>query len=77
MILYISTKICENISKGFRVIEWTSYMKISKRVSKLLSGHDFQTEIFQGAQFRKNVGEVMVLVLSTSSENALYMYQVL
>ena len=46
------------------------YMKISQRVSKLLSGHDFQTEIFQWAKFSKNVGGVMVLVLCTSYDNA-------
>ena len=61
MVLCISTKLHENISKGFIV----------------LSGHDIQTKIFQGAQFSKNVGGVMVFVLCTSSHNALYLYQIL
>lgn len=29
-------------------------MKISQTVSELLSGHDFRTEIYKGADFRKN-----------------------
>ena len=40
-----------------------SYVKISQRISKLLSRHDFYDDIFQGARFRKNVGGVMILVL--------------
>ena len=55
MDLYISTKLHQNIAK--------------QGVSKLLSGHDFQIEIFQGAQFSKNIGGVMVLVLCTPSDS--------
>ena len=49
-------------------------MKISKRVLELLSGHDFQYSNFQRGI--KNVGRDMVLVLCTSSDNALYLYKV-
>ena len=49
-----------------------SSMKISQRVSKLLSRHDFQ-----GKYFSRNVGEVMVLVISSSPDNAIYLYQIL
>ena len=52
-------------------------MKISQRVSKILSGHDFQTEIFQGALFCINVVGVMVLVHCASTDDVLYLYQVL
>ena len=38
--------------------------KISQRVSKLFSGHDFQ-KIYQGVSFRTNVGGVMIFVLCT------------
>ena len=48
-------------------------MKKSQQFSKLLSGHDFQTEIFTGHNSLKNVGQVMVLNLSTSSYDALYL----
>ena len=47
-------------------------MKISQRVSKLLSGNDFQ-----GKQFSRNVGGVMVLVPCLSPDYALYLYQIL
>ena len=38
-----------------------SFMKISKRISELLSGHYFQYSDFKGELFRKNVGGVMLL----------------
>ena len=41
-----------------------------------ISRHDFQTEIFKGEKFYKNVNVVMVLVLCTSPDSALYFYQV-
>ena len=53
MVLYICTKFQENISKGFRVIKWTS------------------TEMYKGHNSIKYLGGVMVLVLCTSSDNAL------
>ena len=49
-------------------------MKISKRVSELLSGHDFQYS--KGINSIKNVGRVIVLVLCTLSDDALYLYKV-
>ena len=48
-------------------------MKISGQFSKLLSGHNFQTEIFKGHNSLKNVGRVIVLNLCTSSYDALYL----
>ena len=48
-------------------------MKISQQFSKLLSRHYLQTEIFNGHNFLKNVGRVMVLNLCTSSYDALYL----
>ena len=51
-------------------------MKISKRVSELLSGQDFQYSNFQKNNFVKNVGGVMVLVLCLLSNVALYLYKV-
>ena len=57
--LYICTNLRDNISKGF----------------KLLSRHDFHSDIFKGTYLRKNVGGVMVHVLYTKSDNALYLYQ--
>ena len=47
-------------------------MKISKRVSELLSGQDFQYSNFQkGNNSVKNVGGVMVLILCLLSNVAL------
>ena len=52
-------------------------MKISKRISEVLSGHDFQSSIFsKGINLVKNVGRVMVLVLCLLSDDALYLYKV-
>ena len=48
-------------------------MKIYQQFSKLLSRHYFQTEIFKGHNSLKNVGQVMVLNLCTSSYDALYL----
>ena len=60
--LYISTKFCEIISNGIKVIERTRflYRKISK-----------------GNNSAKNVGGVTVVNLCTSSDHALYLCQVL
>ena len=52
----------------------TSFMKISRKVSELLSGHDFPTKIFKDDSSVKNVGRVTVLVLCTSHDDALYLY---
>ena len=66
-------------------------MKISKRVSELLSGQGFQYSNFQKGNNSvkkwsydscsphnsvKNAGRVMVLVLCISSDHALYLYKV-
>ena len=51
-------------------------MKKSQQFSKLLSGHDFQTEIFKGHNSLKKVGQVMVLNLYTTSYDALYLVYV-
>ena len=58
MKLYICTKVCEKKSQQF---------------SKLLSGNNFQTEIFNGHNSLKNVGQVMVLNLCTTSHDAFYL----
>ena len=62
IMLYISTKFCEIISNGNKVIEWTGFpiLKITK-----------------GNNSAKNVGGVTVVNLCTSSGHALYFYQVL
>ena len=57
MKLYICTKVCGK----------------TQQFSKLLSKHDFQTEIFKGHNSLKNVGKVMVLNLCTTSYDALYL----
>ena len=60
-------------------------MKLSRRVSKLKSGHDFYSENFKGADTisilntkgnnsAKNVGGVTVVNLCTSSDHALFIY---
>ena len=60
--LYISTKFCEIISNGIKVIERTRflYYKITK-----------------GNNSAKNVGGVTVVELCMLSGHALYFYQVL
>ena len=60
--LYISTKFCEIISNGIKVIERTRFLygKIQRGIIPL-----------------KNVGGVTVVDLCTSSGHALYCYQVL
>ena len=59
--LYISTKFCEIISNGIKVIkDMISLLKISK-----------------GNNSAKNVGGVTVVNLCTLSGHALYFYQVL
>ena len=59
--LYISTKFCEVMSNGIKVIERTRflYRKISK-----------------GNNSAKNVGGVTVVNLCTSSDHGLHLYQV-
>ena len=59
--LYISTKFCEIISNGIKVIERTRFLypKISK-----------------GNNSAKNVGGVTVVNLCTSSDHALHLCQV-
>ena len=64
--LCISTKFCEIISNGIKVIEW--------------SKNDFYTEnykVYPGNNSAKNVGGVTVVNLCISSGHALYFYQVL
>ena len=48
-------------------------MKKSQQFSKVLSGHDFQIEIFKVHNSFKNVGQVMVFNLCTTSYDALYL----
>ena len=53
-------------------------MKISQKVSKLLSGHLISKLKFsKGHNSLKNVGRIIVLNLCTLSGDALYLYQVL
>ena len=59
--LYISTKFCEIISNGIKVIERTRFL-----YRKL-----------KGNNSAKDVGGVTVVDLCTSSGHALYFYQVL
>ena len=61
--LYISTKFCEIISNGIKVIERTRFL-----YGKLQRGIIPQ---------KKNVGGVRVVDLCKSSGHALYFYQVL
>ena len=51
-------------------------MKISMTVLKLQSGHDFETNIFKGALFCKNVAGVIVFILYTLPDASLYLYPV-
>ena len=60
--LYISTKFCEIISNGIKVIGWTRFIY-----------RKFQRGIIP----QKNVGAVTVVNLCTLSGHALYFYQVL
>ena len=50
-----------------------TFMKISLRVSQLLSGHI--PKFTKGHNSLKNEGGVKVLVLYTASDNALYLSQ--
>ena len=59
--LYISTKFCEIISNGIKVIERTQFLY-----------QKFQRGIIP----QKNVGEVTVVNLCMSSDHALHLYQV-
>ena len=60
--LYISTKFCEIISNGIKVIERTRFL---------------YRKLQRGIIPAKNVGGVTVVDLCTSSGHALYFYQVL
>ena len=59
--LYISTKFCEIISNGIKVIERTQFQ--NPKISK-------------GNNSAKNVGGVTVVNLCTSSDRALHLCQV-
>ena len=48
-------------------------MKISQRVSEILSGQDIHTEISKGTNSVKNVGGVAIFVLCTLSDRVLYL----
>ena len=50
--------------------------KISQRVSELLCGHNFHGGIFKGRNSVKKVGGVKVLILYTSSDDALYLNEI-
>ena len=58
---YIYTKFHENISKGFRVTELTQFL-----ISNFSKTHCSV----------ENIGGVMILVLNTFSDYALYLYKV-
>ena len=49
-----------------------------QRVSELLSGHEIMTKIYIGLNSvqNENVGEVTVLGLCTSCDDALYLHQI-
>ena len=51
-------------------------MKIFQQFSKLLSGQYFQTEFFKGHNSLKNVDQVTVFNLCTSSYDALYLVNI-
>ena len=59
--LYISTKFCDIISDGIKVIEWTRFL---------------YGKITKGNNSPKNVGEVNNINLCASSGHALYLCQV-
>ena len=64
--------IIESVSEGFPSY---SFVKISQRVSLLLSGHDFATQIFKGHNFIKIEDGVTFLQLCTLPDGAVYIYQ--
>ena len=59
--LYICTKFQENISKGFRVTELTQFL-----ISNFSKRH----------RSVENIGGVLILVLNTFSDHAVYLYKV-
>ena len=81
--LYISTKFCDIISNGIKVIERTQflYWKIQRGLIPPNQSYRADTisirKITKGNNSAKNVGGVTVLYLCTSSGHALYFYQVL
>ena len=68
--LYISTKFCEIISNGIKVIDLEQYQSYRADTISIL-------KISKGNNSAKNVGGVTVVDLCTSSGHALYFYQVL
>ena len=80
--LYISTKLCEIISNGIKVIERTRFLY--RQFQRGIIPHKMyrinvhlQRGITKGNNFTKNVGGVRVVNLCKSSGHALYFYQVL
>ena len=61
MVVYISTKVDENIQDGIKVVELTRFS-----LGKISKGHNSV----------KNVDGVSVFVLCTLSDDDLYLYQV-
>ena len=59
--LYISTKLCDIISNGIKVIEWTRFL---------------YGKLQRGIIPQKKVGGINVVNLCTLSGHALYFYQV-
>ena len=49
-------------------------MKVSQKVSQLLSRHIFQLKFSKGHDSVKIIGEVTILVLCTLPDDALYLY---
>ena len=48
-------------------------MKITQKISELLSGHDFPTKISKRHNSVKSAGGVTILALCTSPDSALYL----
>ena len=73
MTLYICTKFQENISKGFKVIKraHTEIFRVIKRMQFCI------LKFSKGHNSVNSVDGVMVLILSTLSDDVLYLYQVL
>ena len=78
MILYICTKICENISKCFRVIERAqsaygnlpgghNYMKKTNRVMQPFSAHQLMT-LYICTKFQENISKGFKVIKGTHTE---------
>ena len=74
--LYISTKFCEIISNGIKVIERTRFL-YGKFQRGIIPDRISILKITKGNNSAKNIGGVTVVDLCTSSGHALYFYQVL